>query len=616
MRPVILAFIAIAGFAVAFRPHTNTIYPGSPGNNTYYTLAAYPAVEKYDAHVHVFTNDPYFVRHSLEDNFRLLSINVGAPDLPPIRAQQAYAVHQLKNFPGQFAYASTFDVNNWNDADWKDKTIAYLSGSFKEGAIAVKVWKNIGMELKDQKGKFVLIDNVRFDSIFDFIESNGKTLIGHIGEPRNCWLPLKDMTVKNDRDYFSTHPQYHMYLHPEYPSYEQQIDARDRMLTKHRHLKFVGAHLGSLEWSVDELARRLDSFPEMAVDLAERVSHMEYQTVRNHQKVYDFFIKYQDRIIYGTDTRVDDTMDSATVIQHVHRTRVEDWKFFVTDEIMEAPEVSSKFQALHLPREVVDKIYRKNAEKWFPGLTLRPAPSTAPAPAPAAAFAPAPADNPAPASSLLVKKTPDFEISGDGANANWGKTDWVNIAQRDTADKRSTAERPYETKAKALYSSTGMYFLFHCEDKKLTSALQADFSDLWNEDVIEVFIQPDSRRTAYFEYELSPLNYELPITVYNEKGKLNSWLPFHYQGDRKTRHATIIRGGEKTPYAAVDGWTAEFFVPYKILKPLIDSLPVSGTRWKGNLYRIDYDKGQSFSSWRLTRTNFHDYERFGVFAFE
>ena len=92
-----------------------------------------------------------------------------------------------------------------------------------------------------------------------------------------------------------------MYRHPEFPSYEDQIVARDRMLEKHADLQFVGAHLGSLEWSVDELAKRLDRFPNMAVDMAARIPHLQVQSVKNWQKVHDFMIKYQDRLIYATD---------------------------------------------------------------------------------------------------------------------------------------------------------------------------------------------------------------------------------------------------------------------------------------------------------------------------
>ena len=70
-------------------------------------------------------------------------------------------------------------------------------------------------------------------------------------------------------------PEYHMYLHPEYPSYEDQIETRDNLLRKHPGLHFVGAHLGSMEWSLEEMASHFDMFPNMSVDMAARISHLE-----------------------------------------------------------------------------------------------------------------------------------------------------------------------------------------------------------------------------------------------------------------------------------------------------------------------------------------------------
>ncbi len=337
-------------------------------DSAFYTLQDYYDTEKYDVHVHVNTNNPYFIEHSKKDNFRLLSVNVNADEYMAIDIQQEFATYQLKAFPERIAYATTFKVDTWNNDEWLEKTLSYLSESFKKGAIAVKVWKNIGMELKDNQGKFVMIDDPRFDPVFDFLQKNNITLIGHIGEPKNCWLPLEKMTVKGDKNYFSTHPEYHMYLHPEYPSYEDLIKARDHVLEKHPGLLFVGAHLGSLEWSVDELAKRLDKYPNMAVDMAERVSHLQYSAVTDWQKVHDFCVKYQDRLLYGTDIEVNDSKDSLEVINQAHERRIKHWQFFTSNEMMKVPKVDGEFKGLHLSRKVVDKIYRKNAEKWFPGL--------------------------------------------------------------------------------------------------------------------------------------------------------------------------------------------------------------------------------------------------------
>ncbi len=110
------------------------------------------------------------------------------------------------------------------------------------------------------------------------------------------------MTVSSDSSYFAEHPEYHMFLHPEYPSYEAQIKARDHLLEKHPDLKFIGCHLGSLEWNVDSLAKRLDRFPNMVVDMSARICHLQFQSASNRNRVRNFCIKYQDRLLYGTDT--------------------------------------------------------------------------------------------------------------------------------------------------------------------------------------------------------------------------------------------------------------------------------------------------------------------------
>lgn len=209
-------------------------------------------------------------------------------------------------------------------------------------------------------------------------------------------------------------------------------------------------------------------------------------------------------------------------------------------------------------------------------------------------------------------QTEDFEITGDGSARSWEQAEWLDLSQRASATKDSM-----ETRVKVLYSPTGIYFLFYCEDKKLTAYMDADFMDLWKEDVVEVFLWTDQSVPVYFEYEISPLNYELAIIVSNEDGDLVRWMPFHYEEDRQTRHATAVLDGEKRSDAAVSGWTAEFFIPYKLLRPLNNIAPRSGTEWRANFYRVDYDDDSHTSwAWQQTTGSFHQYERFGTLVFD
>ena len=208
---------------------------------------------------------------------------------------------------------------------------------------------------------------------------------------------------------------------------------------------------------------------------------------------------------------------------------------------------------------------------------------------------------------LKVKHTGDFVITGGGSAAGWSNAEWLVLPQRNSTNVA------YQTEVKVLYSDSGIYCLYRCEDRKITATLKEDFLDLFNEDVVETFFRTDETVPMYFEYELSPLNYELPILVPNIKGNLWGWRPWHYEGNRRTRHATnISKKGE-----AVTAWTAEFFIPYALLKPMMNVPPHKGTRWRANFYRIDYDKDQVTWQWQMVQNeNFHDYERFGAIVFD
>ncbi len=211
---------------------------------------------------------------------------------------------------------------------------------------------------------------------------------------------------------------------------------------------------------------------------------------------------------------------------------------------------------------------------------------------------------------MTVKRAADFEVTGTGENAAWQTVEWTTLT------RRQSDGHPYDARVKMLYSPTGLYFLMDGTDRTLTATMNEDFMDLWNEDVFEVFLWTDERYPVYFEYEISPLNHELAIIVPNFGGQFLGWRPWHYERDRLTRKATSTSGGPKTPHAAIDGWRAEFFIPYVLLKPLQNVPPGPGTVWRANFYRMDHDGGKRTQWGWIPLDNFHEYEKFGELIFQ
>jgi len=211
---------------------------------------------------------------------------------------------------------------------------------------------------------------------------------------------------------------------------------------------------------------------------------------------------------------------------------------------------------------------------------------------------------------LSVKPTQDFEVTGKGDHAAWRPPEWTPLR------RRQPDGHPYDTRFKMLYSDTGLYFLMEAADKTLTATMSEDFMDLWNEDVFEVFLWTDERYPVYFEYEISPLNRELPIIVPNFGGKFLGWRPWHYEGPRLIRKNTSTTGGPKQSGASIDAWRAEFFIPYALLQPLQNVPPKPGTTWRANFYRMDYDGGKRTQwDWAPVGDSFHEYQKFGDLVF-
>lgn len=352
-----------------------TVQATSAATPATYAAGDFLWIRKFDAHVHANVEDDHFLRIATRDNFEILSINVDYPDFPTLDNQAQTARTLQRVAPKRFHYLTTFSMKGFGNDQWTTDSIHHIDAELLRGAVGVKVWKNIGMVEKDAQGHLIMLDDPRFDGLMNYLEQKHIPLVAHQAEPKNCWLPLEAMTTENDRSYFRDHPEYYMHLHPEQPSYESLIAARDRFVARHPKLIFIGAHLASLEWSVDELAKFFDTYPNTNADLAARMTQVQFQSKADPEKVRQFFIKYQDRLLYGTDLtenppdpheRAQNPPSAGKPFEaEADEFWRSDWLYLATSGVQHIDAINADVSGLALPKAVIDKIYYENAKRLF-----------------------------------------------------------------------------------------------------------------------------------------------------------------------------------------------------------------------------------------------------------
>ena len=327
-------------------------------------LHAFSAIEPVDTHAHVFAVDPGFTDFLRRLHMHLLDIIVATKEdaaFPNLESKITAAKAFVKSSKGQAVLCTTFDPFTFSSPTFADDAVRQLNRDFAQGAVAVKIWKNVGMELKDQSGNFVMPDDPRLEPIYKDIAKMGKTLIAHLAEPDSCWQPPNKNSP--DYSYYNEHPEWYMFKHPDHPKKATIIQARDHMLGENPQLRVVGAHLGSLETSLDEIARRFDRYPNFAVDTAARTV---YLTLQPREKARQFLIKYQDRVVYGTDLDFFGRQDASATEKDWAQQYALDWAFF--SSARKVMYRGREVEGLALPPEVLRKLYHENAVHWIHGV--------------------------------------------------------------------------------------------------------------------------------------------------------------------------------------------------------------------------------------------------------
>lgn len=321
----------------------------------------------YDAHIHFNANIPAALEILEKRDLKLLNICVATDNQGKWGTQRECWGKLARENPKRFAWITSFDLPRFDDPHYAEAAVAGVQRDLREGgAIGVKIWKNVGMEVKRADGSWFYVDDPLFTPIVETMERAGTTLLMHIAEPLACWQPLKQGTPHYG--YYSKHPEWHMHNKPEFPSHEQLIASRDRLVARHPKLRMIGAHFGSLEYDVAEIAKRLEAFPNFAVDTSARLGDLFLQ---DSAKVRQFFIDFQDRILFGTDyvnakNQTDVARDGKVNYSYFEK-MLNEWHAYLTTTGECEWEGLLKNKGLGLPAAVVDKLYHTNTPRWYPG---------------------------------------------------------------------------------------------------------------------------------------------------------------------------------------------------------------------------------------------------------
>jgi len=340
-------------------------------------------MKRIDAHCHVIADHPDS-RAMLDSlGLRILDIALGTDPLGKWRSDALNGsealVRNVQAGPAHCGWVTAFDEPRFGDAGWADSVLAGLVRDFARGAVGVKVWKNIGLTVQSPDGSLVLPDNPVFEPVYTWMENQGKTLVIHVGESLAAWVPIDPRNPHEQR--YLRNPGGRPMAKPGIPSHAELIRARDNIMERHPRLRVVGCHLGSLEHDIREVAKRLDRYPNFAVDTAARALDLASQ---DPGEVREFFAKYRGRILWGVDL-FSWVTDAYVVKPHsgmledernwsvgeLTRRWSEEFAFYESTgelELKAWEEKPWRVQGLGLSGKTLSDFYLDAALRWYPGL--------------------------------------------------------------------------------------------------------------------------------------------------------------------------------------------------------------------------------------------------------
>jgi predicted TIM-barrel fold metal-dependent hydrolase len=264
---------------------------------------------------------------------------------------QAIIDDMVKPYPGRFVVFTQFDWSKINDPNFSQLMVRQIDDSVARGARGLKVLKELGLGVRDSTGKFVPIDDPRLDAAWEECGRLDIPVFIHVADPEAFFHPID---ASNERyEELIDHPDWSFYG-PQFPSMQELLAERDRMFAKHPHTTFVALHFGSWPENLDFVDQTLQKFPNVMIETGAR----EGELGRQPQRAREIFLKYSDRIMFGTDEGAGEAM-----YRNYFRWLETNDEYF--------PYAQYPLQGrwmiygLGLPDDVLEKVYHRNAEELF-----------------------------------------------------------------------------------------------------------------------------------------------------------------------------------------------------------------------------------------------------------
>jgi predicted TIM-barrel fold metal-dependent hydrolase len=303
-------------------------------------------------------------------NRNQIAICVSLDGTIPMKAETH---HRFLNdrYPNRFAVFGNLDLvgdgNPDDPATWAchrpgfaDRTAGAISDAAAKGwIVGLKVFKSFGLVDRNPDGTLVKVDDPKFDPIWNRCGQLGLPVLIHTADPAAFFQPI-DPT--NERwEELSRHPDW-SFAGGDYPSLDELMAARNRLVARHRQTIFIGAHMASSSENLGQLSTWLKQYPNLQVDIASRISELGRQ---DHFSC-EFLNEHQDRVLFGTDGPWPEKRLQAY------------WRFLeTTDESFDysekvpPPQGFWQIDGVGLDDDVLRKIYHDNALKWMPSLKAK-----------------------------------------------------------------------------------------------------------------------------------------------------------------------------------------------------------------------------------------------------